>query len=156
MPNVSLTPELEGFAERCVASGRYGNVSEVMRAALRLLADQEARRTAFTEMLERVEREADEKGWLTADQVDAEFGELFQRRETFATELKRGDQEAARLVGEKRAEETFMQYRLELNSSTRAAEVQGILDAAPTFDSLIEDVARLRTQEELAPGIQIR
>lgn len=33
MPNVSLTPELEGFAERCVASGRYGNVSEVMRAA---------------------------------------------------------------------------------------------------------------------------
>ena len=40
MPNVSLTPELEGFAERCVASGRYGNVSEVMRAALRLLADQ--------------------------------------------------------------------------------------------------------------------
>ena len=73
MPNVSLTPELEGFAERCVASGRYGNVSEVMRAALRLLADQEARRTAFTEMLERVEREADEKGWLTADQVDAEL-----------------------------------------------------------------------------------
>ena len=89
----------------------------------------------------------------SADQVDAEFGELFQRRETFATELKRGDQEASRLVGEKRAEETFMQYRLELNSSTRAAEVQGILDAAPTFDSLIEDVARLRTQEELAPGL---
>ena len=73
MPNVSLTPELEGFAERCVASGRYGNVSEVMRAALRLLADQEARRTSFTEMLERVEREADEKGWLTANQVDAEL-----------------------------------------------------------------------------------
>ena len=26
MPNVSLTPELEGFAETCVSSGRYGNV----------------------------------------------------------------------------------------------------------------------------------
>lgn len=76
MPNVSLTPELEGFAERCVASGRYGNVSEVMRAALRLLEQQETRRAAFTEMLDRTEREADEKGWLTADKVDAELGEV--------------------------------------------------------------------------------
>lgn len=76
MPNVSLTPELEGFAERCVASGRYGNVSEVMRAALRLLEQQETRRAAFTEMLDRTEREADEKGWLTADEVDAELGEV--------------------------------------------------------------------------------
>lgn len=79
MPNVSLTPELEGFAERCVASGRYGSVSEVMRAALRLLEQQEARRVAFTEMLERVEREADQKGWLTADEVDAELGEVIAR-----------------------------------------------------------------------------
>lgn len=79
MPNVSLTPELEGFAERCVASGRYGNVSEVMRAALRLLEQQEARRVAFTAMLERVEREADEKGWLSAEEVDAELGEVIER-----------------------------------------------------------------------------
>ena len=39
MPNVSLTPELEGFAETCVAKGRYGNVSEVMRAALQRCND---------------------------------------------------------------------------------------------------------------------
>jgi len=82
MPNVSLTPELEGFAERCVASGRYGNVSEVMRAALRLLEQQEARRAAFTEMLDRTEREADEKGWLTADEVDAELGEVIASART--------------------------------------------------------------------------
>jgi len=82
MPNVSLTPELEGFAERCVASGRYGNVSEVMRAALRLLEQQEARRAAFTEMLDRAEREADEKGWLTADEVDAELGEVIASART--------------------------------------------------------------------------
>jgi hypothetical protein len=37
MPNVSLTPELGAFAAACVASGRYANVSEVHRAALRLL-----------------------------------------------------------------------------------------------------------------------
>jgi len=86
MPNVSLTPELEGFAERCVASGRYGNVSEVMRAALRLLEQQEARQVAFTAMLERVEREGDEKGWLSADQLDAELGEVIAR----ATSARRG------------------------------------------------------------------
>lgn len=72
MPNVSLTPELEGFAETCVASGRYGNVSEVMRAALRLLQDQEAKRDAFTRMLERVGREADEQGCYEVDEVIAE------------------------------------------------------------------------------------
>ena len=72
MPNVSLTPELEGFAETCVAKGRYGNVSEVMRAALRLLQDQESKRDAFTRMLERVSREADEKGCYEVDDVIAE------------------------------------------------------------------------------------
>lgn len=79
MLNVSLTPDLEGFAERCVASGRYGNVSEVMRAALRLLEQQAARRTAFTAMLERVEREGDDQGWTSADELDAELGEAIER-----------------------------------------------------------------------------
>lgn len=69
MPNVSLTPELEGFAEQCVASGRYGNVSEVMRAALRLLQEQEAKREAFMRMLGAAEREGDERGWFEIDQV---------------------------------------------------------------------------------------
>lgn len=77
MPNVSLTPELEGFAETCVTSGRYGNVSEVMRAALRLLQEQESKRDGFTRMLERVSREADEKGCHEVDdvifEVDAEL-----------------------------------------------------------------------------------
>jgi antitoxin ParD1/3/4 len=37
--NVSLTPELEAFIDNRVASGRYGNASEVVRAALRLLIE---------------------------------------------------------------------------------------------------------------------
>ncbi len=72
MPNVSLTPELEGFAEHCVTTGRYGNVSEVMRAALRLLQEQEEKRAAFTRMLDRVSREADAKGCYEVDEVIAE------------------------------------------------------------------------------------
>lgn len=41
--NVSLTPELDAFVDSTVASGRYRSASEVMRAALRLLLQQEHR-----------------------------------------------------------------------------------------------------------------
>jgi antitoxin ParD1/3/4 len=39
--NVSLTPELSRFIGGQIASGRYQNTSEVVRAALRLLQTQE-------------------------------------------------------------------------------------------------------------------
>ncbi|HEX5327246.1 MAG TPA: type II toxin-antitoxin system ParD family antitoxin, partial [Acetobacteraceae bacterium] len=51
MPNVSLTPELERFAEACVRSGRYGSMSEVARAGLRLLQDVEQQRRDLLAML---------------------------------------------------------------------------------------------------------
>ena len=41
--NVSLTPENEVFIAERVASGRFANASEVVRAALRLLVDEERR-----------------------------------------------------------------------------------------------------------------
>jgi antitoxin ParD1/3/4 len=40
--NVSLTPELEQYVAKRVASGRYRSASEVVRAALRLLEKDEA------------------------------------------------------------------------------------------------------------------
>ena len=42
--NVSLTPEMEDFIDGRVASGRYRSASEVVRAALRLLEEDERRR----------------------------------------------------------------------------------------------------------------
>ncbi len=39
--SISLSPELHSVAERMLASGRYGNFSEVVRAALRLLDERE-------------------------------------------------------------------------------------------------------------------
>lgn len=42
--NVSLTPENNAFIIERVASGRFGSASEVVRAALRLLEDDERRR----------------------------------------------------------------------------------------------------------------
>jgi antitoxin ParD1/3/4 len=44
--NVSITPALEAFVREQVAGGRYGNASEVVRAALRLLAEREEARAA--------------------------------------------------------------------------------------------------------------
>ncbi len=44
--NVSLTPEIEAFINERVASGRFRSASEVVRAALRLLEDDEHRRAA--------------------------------------------------------------------------------------------------------------
>ncbi len=73
VPNVSLTPELERFAEECVRTGRYGNVSEVARAALRLLQDTEQQRRGFVEMLGQAEVEGEAAGFADVDEVAAEL-----------------------------------------------------------------------------------
>jgi antitoxin ParD1/3/4 len=39
--NVSLTPELEKFVANKVATGRYSSASEVVRAGLRILEEEE-------------------------------------------------------------------------------------------------------------------
>jgi antitoxin ParD1/3/4 len=49
--NVNLTPELEELVQRKVASGLYNNQSEVVREALRLLAEQDRLREAHLERL---------------------------------------------------------------------------------------------------------
>lgn len=53
--NVSLTPELAKFVEGQVARGDYGTASEVVRAALRLLARD---REIYQQKLEAFRREA--------------------------------------------------------------------------------------------------
>ncbi len=70
--NVNLSPELVRFARNCVADGRYNNVSEVVRAALRLLQEWEQQREQFTASLREAEEEADRDGTFTIEEVRAE------------------------------------------------------------------------------------
>jgi antitoxin ParD1/3/4 len=70
--NVHLTPELERFALSCVASGRFNNVSEVVRSGLRLLQDAEQRQAAFVTSLEAAVAEGERDGFLTTDEVEAD------------------------------------------------------------------------------------
>ena len=70
--NVHLTPELERFARSCVESGRYNNMSEVLRSALGLLQDQEERRRAFVRSLDEATEEAEREGTHTLEDVLAE------------------------------------------------------------------------------------
>jgi antitoxin ParD1/3/4 len=67
--NVHLTPQLERFARKCVSSGRYNNVSEVVRAGLRLLQEAEDRQRQFLASLRDAEAEADRDGTIPLDRA---------------------------------------------------------------------------------------
>jgi len=71
--NVNLTAELERFAQSCVESGRYNNVSEVVRSGLRMLLDAEQRRTAFVASLDAAMEEGFRDGFATIGEVEADL-----------------------------------------------------------------------------------
>lgn len=74
--SVHLTPKLERFARNCVKSGRYNDVSDVVRSGLRLLQEAEQRRRQFAAMLQAVEEETDREGAVTLEAVLAELDEV--------------------------------------------------------------------------------
>jgi antitoxin ParD1/3/4 len=67
--NVNLTAELEQFAQSCVTSGRFNNVSEVVRTGLRLLQEHEEARVAFLRSLEEAVAEGEREGFFTVEEV---------------------------------------------------------------------------------------
>lgn len=77
--NVHLTPELESFARDCVTSGRYNNVSEVVRSALRLLQEQEDQRRYLLALVHEAEAEAEREGTYTLADVLAEMDAVIEQ-----------------------------------------------------------------------------
>ena len=74
--NVHLTPELERFARECVIEGRYNNVSEVVRSALRLLQQQEEQRLYLLQRMRAAEAEAERDGAVPLEAVLAEMDDI--------------------------------------------------------------------------------
>lgn len=84
MPNVSLGSHLEEFIESQVKNGRFQNASEVVRAGLRLLEDQElARAERAARLAEAINQAFDDP----RDDIPAE--DVFARLEDqYAEDLK--------------------------------------------------------------------
>jgi antitoxin ParD1/3/4 len=62
--NINLTEHFDHFVDRQVLSGRYGNASEIVREALRLLEEKEQLRSLKLKVL----REAGKQGFDEIDQ----------------------------------------------------------------------------------------
>jgi antitoxin ParD1/3/4 len=59
MPNVHLTPQMQAFAEREIATGAYANLSEVVRAGMRMLMEERGA-AAFYELKRNLEEQVRE------------------------------------------------------------------------------------------------
>lgn len=70
MPNVQLTEAMQDYAERQVRSGAYANVSEVVRAGMRKLMDEDGASAFY-----RLKRELEEA--MAEPVVDFDLDELF-------------------------------------------------------------------------------
>ncbi len=79
MPNVSLGDHFEEFVSRQIANGRFQNVSEVVRAGLRMLEDYELSRAERAVRLAREINAAfdDPAPDVPADQVFAKLEQQF-------------------------------------------------------------------------------
>ena len=69
MPNVHLTRPMDAFVRTQIKSGAYANVSEVVRAGIRLLMDRDGARQfyALKANLEEAVREAEAGGFEDFD-----------------------------------------------------------------------------------------
>lgn len=82
--NVNLTPELEQLIQRKVSSGLYNNQSEVVREALRLLAEQDRLRETHAARLQDALADglaqADKGELLDGKQVIEELRDMVRER----------------------------------------------------------------------------
>lgn len=79
--SVALSSHFEEFIRRQVATGRYNNYSEVVRAGLRMLEDAEARQMLLQKELCRAVTDGLNSGPdLPAEEVFDRLEEKYQRR----------------------------------------------------------------------------
>ncbi len=69
MNSVTLTPDLERFANEAVAAGRYRDVAAVVAAGVSLSRRQEQARAELLTSVLAAKAESDRDGYLTGDEV---------------------------------------------------------------------------------------
>ena len=74
MPNIHLTRQMESYVQRQIKSGAYANLSEVVRAGIRLLMERDGARQfhALKAELEEAVREAEAGGFEEFDPLSYE------------------------------------------------------------------------------------
>jgi len=65
--NINLTPEMDEFVSQQIAKGRYANASEVLRAGLRALDEDEREDEAKLEALRNALQEGEDSGVYEGD-----------------------------------------------------------------------------------------
>lgn len=99
--NINLTDALDRFVAEQVESGQFQNASEVVRAGLRLLRDEEEQRARKLELL----RQAVQEGWDSFDRgegvvihdIDAFFDQMMDEIDA---EVSAEEEAAARSAAE--------------------------------------------------------
>ncbi len=78
MNSLTLTPELERFADQAIAAGRYRDMSEVVQAAMTLLQEAEAELAAFVASLDAAKAEGERDGFFTIEEVMREADKIIE------------------------------------------------------------------------------
>ena len=81
MDCIDLPADLELFASEAVASGRYRDTADIVRAGLDLLRRQEPARAAFVASLDEAVAEADRDGWHNSYDVAAEMDRIIAAKD---------------------------------------------------------------------------
>ncbi len=84
MDGIILPPDLEQFAAEAVASGRFQDVSEVVRTGMELLKQRERARAELLASVLAAQAEGDRDGYLTGDEVAAHVRAAIARRTSAA------------------------------------------------------------------------
>jgi antitoxin ParD1/3/4 len=87
--NVSVTPEIEGFIQALVASGRYNSASEVFREGIRLLEQAEQQRLLERWLLG--ELKDDEQARIPADLLERAKAHVRAKVQQGLEAARRGD-----------------------------------------------------------------
>ncbi|MGB9145296.1 MAG: type II toxin-antitoxin system ParD family antitoxin [Acidobacteriaceae bacterium] len=68
--NINLTPQMNTFVDEKIRSGRYANASEVVRAGLRALEEDEQEEAARLEALRSALIAGEESGFVEGDPLE--------------------------------------------------------------------------------------